>query len=90
MTAALAASTRPRLGVAVKVVRMRPRRYSDVMYIVAITIITIRPMISPKTSVLPGVSAPSSPSSTPGAMSPEPLRTNEPPERWELPGPRVG
>ena len=37
MTTALATSTEVRWGVAVKVVRMRPRRYSTVMNIVATT-----------------------------------------------------
>ena len=43
ITMALAASTRPRRGLAVRVRRIRPRRYSAVMNIVATTIIAISP-----------------------------------------------
>ncbi len=43
ITMALAASTRPRRGLAASVVRIRPRRYSAVMNIVATTITTISP-----------------------------------------------
>ena len=42
-TSALAASTRPRRGLAASVVRIRPRRYSAVMNIVATTATAISP-----------------------------------------------
>ena len=47
ITAALAASTRPRAGLAVSVTRIRPRRYSAVMNIVATTITAISPANAP-------------------------------------------
>ena len=43
ITIALAASTRPRRGLAASVVRIRPRRYSAVMNIVATTATAISP-----------------------------------------------
>ena len=43
ITIALAASTRPRCGLAASVVRIRPRRYSAVMNIVATTATAISP-----------------------------------------------
>ena len=47
ITTALAASTRPRRGLAASVVRIRPRRYSAVMNMVATTIIVISPANAP-------------------------------------------
>ena len=75
---------------AVKVVRIRPRRYSAVMNIVATTIITISATMSPNgRRVGRGVAAQDR-EATAGAMSPDPLSTNASPERWTLPVPSVG
>jgi hypothetical protein len=82
MTTALAASTRRRLGMAAKVMRIKPRRYSAVMNMVATTMSTISATVSPKGRLLEAVSAPRSPWTTAGAMSPEPLTTRELPARW--------
>ena len=63
ITMALAASTRPRRGLAVSVVRIRPRRYSAVMNIVATTITTISPANVPTRKT---VTVRSSPPACPG------------------------
>jgi hypothetical protein len=47
MTRALAASNRPRRGLAVSVVRIRPRRYSAVMNMTATTITAMSPANAP-------------------------------------------
>ena len=47
ITIALAASTRPRRGLAASVMRIRPRRYSAVMNIAATTAIAISPANMP-------------------------------------------
>ncbi len=47
ITTALAASSRPRRGLAASVVRMRPRRYSTVMNIVAMTTMMSSAMKTP-------------------------------------------
>ncbi len=47
ITIAFAASTRPRTGLTASVVRIRPRRYSAVMNIVATTITAISPATVP-------------------------------------------
>ena len=76
---ALAASTRPRRGLAASVVRISPRRYSAVMNIVPITITTIRAGERPRrlcSMVLPPDPA------TFGAMSPEPVTVNVPSTSW--------
>lgn len=81
MTTALAASTEPRWGVAVKVVRMRPRRYSTAMNMVARTTIMISATMSPNQRLLEAVSPPAN-GSTARPMSPEPLSAMALPERW--------
>jgi hypothetical protein len=86
ITTAFAARTRPRAGPAVRVVRIRPRRYSAVMNSVAKTIITISPANAPPRScsmVCPTDNAPA----TIGVMSPDPVTVNLPwawstPPRW--------
>ncbi len=79
ITMALAASTRPRRGLAVSVTRISRRRYSAVMNIVAITITTISPANVPMrcwVTVVPA--SPACPGTT-GAMSPDPVTVNRPP-----------
>ena len=66
-TTALAASTRPRRGLAVSVVRIRPRRYSAVMNMTPITTSAIRPANVPTRARLT-----MSVLSVAGAMSPDP------------------
>ena len=90
MTTALAASTDPRWGMAVKVVRIRPRRYSTVMNSVATTISTIRATMIPNSIECDAVLPPSAVKLTAGAMSPEPVSATASCERWELPDPSVG
>ena len=80
MTMAFAASTRPRRGLAARVVRIRPRRYSAVMNIVAITITAIRPANVPTRNSRWSVRVASDPAMT-GAMSPVPVTVNRPPAR---------
>jgi hypothetical protein len=63
----LAASTRPRRGLAVSVVRIRPRRYSAVMNMTPITTSAIRPANVPTRARLT-----MSVLSVAGAMSPDP------------------
>ena len=80
MTAALAASTAPRRGVAASVVRIRPRRYSVLKNIAATTTITISPRNTPTRlcSIVTVGSPPPGPGVT-GAMSPDPVSVNVPP-----------
>ena len=79
ITMALAASTRPRRGLAARVMRIRPRRYSAVMNIVATTITAISPANVPtRCSVMVVPTSPACPVTT-GAMSPEPVTVNRPP-----------
>ena len=78
ITTALAASTRPRAGVAAKVTRIRPRRYSAVMNIAATTITAISPANTPS-SVCPMGNPPPSAAATYGAMSPDPVTVMMPP-----------
>lgn len=73
-TTALAASTRPRRGLAANVVRISPRRYSAVMNITPITTTAISPANVP-TRVC-AVTAPALPPA--GAMSPDPDTVNVP------------
>ncbi len=80
ITMALAARTRPRRGLAARVTRIRPRRYSAVMNKVATTISAIRPASTPP-RMLSRVSPPKMAPATAGAMSPDPLTVNVPPER---------
>ena len=79
ITTALAASTRPRAGLAVKVTRIRPRRYSAVMNIVATTITAISPPNAPSSVCSMTVPVPS-PAGTSGAMSPDPVTVTVPPD----------
>ena len=74
ITTALAASTAPRRGVAVSVVRIRPRRYSVLKNIAATTTIAISPRNAPARlcPIVTVGSEPSGPGVT-GAMSPEPV-----------------
>ena len=76
MTTALAASTRPRAGLAANVTRIRPRRYSAVMNIAATTITAISAPNTPVSVCSMGV--PTWPP-TSGAMSPVPVTVNVPP-----------
>ena len=70
ITTAFAARTRPRRGLAVKVTRIRPRRYSAVMNIVATTITAISPANAPGSVLFDGFRRPAA---TSGAMSPDPV-----------------
>jgi hypothetical protein len=83
MMIALAARTWPRRGVAASVVRIRPRRYSAVMNIVATTSTAISPANAPMIPSSPGLPLPAEPA-TAGAMSPEP-RTVKTPPTWRYP-----
>src|SRR5258707_7515156 len=76
-TTALAARTRPRRGLAARVVRMSPRRYSEVANKVAITITKRSAAIVPLTMLAPAHWAEMM-SPTSGATSPEPLIVNVP------------
>ena len=76
-TTALAARTRPRRGLAAKVVRMSPRRYSEVANKVASTITTRSATMVPLTMLAPAHWAEMM-SPTSGAMSPDPLIVNAP------------
>ena len=82
MTRLLAARSRPLAGIAVKVVRISPRRYSLVTNMEATTITTRSPTTSPNDRLLDAVWVPTRPSTTAGAMSPEPLTTRELPAWW--------
>ena len=75
ITMALAASTRPRRGLAANVVRITPRRYSAVMNSAPRAITASRPASEPFSTVPSG-----STSVTYGAMSPLPARVNVPPD----------
>ncbi len=86
-TMALAASTRPRRGLAVSVVRIRPRRYSAVMNIVATTITAISPANVPTRNTVTVRSSPPACPGTAGAMSPDPVTVNRPPVWWYPPIP---
>src|SRR5215469_9329961 len=75
-TTALAASTRPRRGVAANVVRISPRRYSAVMNMTPITTTAISAANAPARvfcTVLPAAGPPA------GAMSPDPDTVYRPP-----------
>src|SRR5215472_2146268 len=88
-TKAFAASTAPRRGVAVSVVRISPRRYSVVKNIAATTTIAISPMKTPTrlcSTVTVGRLLPG-PGVT-GAMSPDPVTVNVPPACLKGAGPR--
>src|SRR5579859_5574398 len=76
-TAALAATTRPRCGLAAKVVRISPRRYSEVVNKVASTITNRSATMVPLTMLAPAHWAERM-SPTSGAMSPDPLMVNAP------------
>ena len=78
-TMALAASTRPRRGLAASVRRIRPRRYSAVMNSAPTTITAISPMNKPASDASSGVAP-----LAPGAMSPEPVTVKVPPA-WRYP-----
>ena len=79
ITIAFAASTRPRSGLAASVVRIRPRRYSAVMNIVATTATAISPANVPSRKSLTVMLGPSprAPEMR-GAMSPVPDTVNRP------------
>ncbi len=79
-TTALAARTRPRRGLAARVVLMSPRRYSEVANKVAITITNRSAAIVPLTMLAPAHWAEMM-SPTSGAMSPDPLIVNAPADR---------
>ena len=74
-TTALAASTRPRRGLAASVTRIRPRRYSAVMNIAPTTTTAISPANVP-IRVCATVTPTPPPPDTAGAMSPEPVTVN--------------
>ena len=74
-TIALAASTRPRRGLAVKVVRISPRRYSAVINMTPITTTAISAAKVPPRVCLALLPGPP----TAGAMSPDPETVNRPP-----------
>src|ERR1700733_13077257 len=74
---ALAARTWPRRGLAAKVVRMSPRRYSEVANKVAGTITMRSATIVPLTMLAPDQAAEMM-SPTSGAMSPDPAIVNVP------------
>ena len=80
ITMAFAASTRPRRGLAAKVVRIRPRRYSAVMNIVPTTTTAISPANAPTRVESRGWPGPAPPGVS-GAMSPDPVTVNVPPAR---------
>ncbi len=80
ITTAFAINTRPRRGLASRVVRIRPRRYSAVMNITARTITRVSAMITP---VRVNSIFPCSPS---GPMSPVPVTVNVPPDSTAPPG----
>ena len=80
ITMALAASTRPRRGLAAKVTRIRSRRYSAVMNSVPTTITAISPANAPDQAVLDGRPATRAAGRS-GAMSPVPVTVNVPPAR---------
>src|SRR5258706_5286489 len=81
MTAALAASTRRRRGLAPNVARISGRRYSEVMNSTATGIRTSTPKNRPNRLFWVGSSGPS-----PLPMVPEPVTVNSPPACVELPG----
>src|SRR5579875_594501 len=76
ITTALAASTRPRRGLAANVVRMSPRRYSAVMNMTPITTAAISPANAPASVCSTGWPVSLLPA---GAMSPDPDTVNRPP-----------
>src|ERR1039458_9828882 len=78
ITMAFAASIRPRRGLAASVTRIRPRRYSAVMNIVATTITTISPANVPMRCCVTVVPASPACPGTTGAISPEPVTVNRP------------
>ncbi len=85
MTTALAASTRPRPGVAASVTRIRPRRYSAVMNIAPTTATAISPANTPMSVCVIVTPSPAAPD-TEGAMSPTPLTVNRPAASRKPPG----
>src|ERR1700729_500213 len=85
ITTALAASTRPRPGVAASVTRIRPRRYSAVMNIAPTTATAISPANTPMSVCVIVTPSPAAPD-TEGAMSPTPLTVNRPTASWKPPG----
>src|SRR6266702_24702 len=82
ITIAFAARTRPRRGLAARVMRIRPRRYSAVMNIVATTISAISPPKAPVRVSSMGVAMLVS-----GAMSPDPAGRGP---RWAELGAELG
>src|SRR5580704_4976494 len=84
-TTALAASTRPRRGVAARVTRIRPRRYSAVMNMTPTTTITISPANTPIRVCAIVTPFPAAPD-TDGAMSPVPVTVNRPAAAPKPPG----
>ena len=66
--------------------RIRPRRYSAVMNIAATTTTAISPANAPSRVCSTGMPPPSA-AGTYGAMSPDPVTVNVPPDRWNpVPG----
>src|ERR1700728_2703024 len=85
---AFAASTRLRRGLAVRVTRIRPRRNSAVMNMVATTSTAISPANVPTSVSATEPAVPPSPPGRSGAMSPDPVTVSVPPD-WRYP-PRRG
>src|ERR1019366_8293325 len=84
---AFAASTRPRRGLAVRVTRIRPRRNSAVMNMVATTSTAISPANVPASVSATEPAVRPSPPGRSGAMSPDPVTVSVPPDR-RYPPPR--
>jgi hypothetical protein len=82
-TTAFAASTRPRRGLAARVVRMSPRRYSAVMNMAPTTTTMTSPTNVPTSVWVMDAPMPAAPG-TAGAMSPEPVTVNTSPacSKW--------
>src|SRR5580692_6488576 len=85
ITMALAASTRPRLGVAANVTRIRPRRYSAVMNVAPTAATAISPANTPIRVCAIVTPSPDAPD-TDGAMSPVPVTVSRPAASVNPPG----
>ena len=84
MTAALAARTRPRRGLAASVTRTSPLRYSVVMNTAPTTVTAISAANVPASAWATVVPIPAAPGEA-GAMSPDPVTANVPPACWYPP-----